>query len=329
MGALVALRRAFEMWQELEAPYEVARVRVLVGFACRDTGRRGHGRRWSSRRRGRSSSGTRRAPELARLDALRAGATAARAHGLTAREVEVLRLVAAGRSNREIAARLVISEHTVARHVQNIFAKLGVSSRTAASAFAFAARPRLTPGGQNRPRTRRSRLVDPGDASALGHLASQGESHVDRRRLDMYVIVQHQIKDPPTAFPRGVSADQERGRARRGRGLQFYPSRIDRRSPASGSRSRSTIQAYVDATLGDSSENTCYEVDAEQAFAEQPLGIPERRRSGRSPSRKTKSVPWGTLFASPSRSAYVRTRPLPGGGTRLRLGGHAATGAAA
>ena len=59
-------------------------------------------------------------------------------HGLTPRELEVLRLVAAGRSNREIAAALVISEHTVARHVQNILAKLGVPSRTAASAFAFA-----------------------------------------------------------------------------------------------------------------------------------------------------------------------------------------------
>jgi DNA-binding NarL/FixJ family response regulator len=58
-------------------------------------------------------------------------------HGLSGRELEVLRLVAAGRSNREIAATLVISEHTVARHVQNIFAKLHVSSRAAATAFAF------------------------------------------------------------------------------------------------------------------------------------------------------------------------------------------------
>jgi DNA-binding NarL/FixJ family response regulator len=57
--------------------------------------------------------------------------------GLTAREVQVLRLVAAGKSNRAIAADLVISEHTVARHVQNIFAKLGISSRSAATAFAF------------------------------------------------------------------------------------------------------------------------------------------------------------------------------------------------
>jgi DNA-binding NarL/FixJ family response regulator len=58
-------------------------------------------------------------------------------HGLTARELEVLRLVAAGKTNREIAAELVLSEHTVARHVQNIFTKLSVSSRSAATAFAF------------------------------------------------------------------------------------------------------------------------------------------------------------------------------------------------
>ncbi len=62
---------------------------------------------------------------------------AADAHGLTARELEVLRLVAAGKANREIATALVISERTVARHLQNIFAKLRVSSRTAAAAFAF------------------------------------------------------------------------------------------------------------------------------------------------------------------------------------------------
>jgi DNA-binding NarL/FixJ family response regulator len=57
--------------------------------------------------------------------------------GLSARELEVLRLLASGRTNRAIAAELVVSEHTVARHVQNIFRKLGVSSRTAATAFAF------------------------------------------------------------------------------------------------------------------------------------------------------------------------------------------------
>jgi DNA-binding CsgD family transcriptional regulator len=58
-------------------------------------------------------------------------------HGLTLRELEVLRLVAAGKSNRDIAAALVISDHTARRHLQNIFAKLGVSSRAAATAFAF------------------------------------------------------------------------------------------------------------------------------------------------------------------------------------------------
>jgi DNA-binding NarL/FixJ family response regulator len=58
-------------------------------------------------------------------------------HGLTDRELEVLRLVAAGKSNREIGAALFISDHTVARHVQNIFMKLGVTSRTAAGAFAY------------------------------------------------------------------------------------------------------------------------------------------------------------------------------------------------
>ena len=72
------------------------------------------------------------APDLARLDA-----SGVHRYGLTTRQIEVLRLVSAGKSNREIAATLVISEHTVARHVQNIFAALGVSSRTAASAFAF------------------------------------------------------------------------------------------------------------------------------------------------------------------------------------------------
>ena len=74
------------------------------------------------------------APDLARLDA--AGA-ASPPHGLTARQLEVLRLVASGRTNREIATELTLSEHTVARHLQNIYASLGVSSRTAASAYAF------------------------------------------------------------------------------------------------------------------------------------------------------------------------------------------------
>src|SRR5712691_10205439 len=75
------------------------------------------------------------APDVAFVDAL--AGSAGDTHGLTARELEVLRLVASGKSNKEIAAALVISEHTVARHMQNIFRKLGVPSRSAAGAFAF------------------------------------------------------------------------------------------------------------------------------------------------------------------------------------------------
>jgi len=74
-------------------------------------------------------------PDVARLDAL-SGRGSPDMHGLSPRELDVLRLVAAGKSNRDIAAELVISERTVARHVQNIFAKLRLSSRAAASVFA-------------------------------------------------------------------------------------------------------------------------------------------------------------------------------------------------
>ena len=76
-------------------------------------------------------------PDLARVSSLTPSAARSDTHGLSERELEVLRLVAAGKTNREIAAALVVSQHTVARHVQNIFGKLGVSSRTAATAFAF------------------------------------------------------------------------------------------------------------------------------------------------------------------------------------------------
>ena len=76
--------------------------------------------------------------DMARLDALvRPTPTTATASGLTGRELEVLELVAAGKTNRQIATDLVISEKTVARHISNIFTKLGVSSRAAATAYAF------------------------------------------------------------------------------------------------------------------------------------------------------------------------------------------------
>jgi DNA-binding CsgD family transcriptional regulator len=135
-AALLALRQALQVWQELDAPYEVARVRVLVGLACRALDDHDTAALELDAARG-AFEQLGAAPDLARLDSFTRDVSAGDKHGLTARELEVLRLVAAGKTNREIAAALVVSEHTVARHVQNIFAKLHVSSRTAASAYAF------------------------------------------------------------------------------------------------------------------------------------------------------------------------------------------------
>lgn len=135
-AALVSLRQAARMWQELEAPYEAARARALVGWACRSLGDDDAAElELEAARAVFTELGA--APDLARLDSLFVPPASGDTHGLTPRELEVLRLVAAGKSNREIASALVISEHTVARHVQNIFAKLDVSSRAAAGAFAF------------------------------------------------------------------------------------------------------------------------------------------------------------------------------------------------
>jgi ATP/maltotriose-dependent transcriptional regulator MalT len=129
-AALPPLRLALLAWQELEVPYEAARVRVLMGLACRALG--------DDDTAALELEAARAAfQELGAAPDLESLAPPAEAHGLTGRELEVLRLVAAGRSNREIASELVISEHTVARHVQNIFTKLRVSSRAAATAFAF------------------------------------------------------------------------------------------------------------------------------------------------------------------------------------------------
>ena len=135
-AACDTLRRAWTAWRELEAPYEAARVRVLVGLACRalgdedtagmelDAARDGLRAAWAPRPTWRA---------WIRLSGGRRPAT----HGLTPRELQVLRLVAAGRTNKAIAAELVLSERTVDRHVSNIFTKLGVSSRAAATAYAY------------------------------------------------------------------------------------------------------------------------------------------------------------------------------------------------
>jgi ATP/maltotriose-dependent transcriptional regulator MalT len=135
-AALVVMRLALAVWRELDAPYEAARARVLIGLACRELGDRdAAGIELDAACSVFRQLGAR--PDLARVDALSPTVKSRTPMGLTGREVEVLALLATGKTNREIAAALVISEHTVARHVQNILAKLGVSSRTAASAFAF------------------------------------------------------------------------------------------------------------------------------------------------------------------------------------------------
>jgi DNA-binding CsgD family transcriptional regulator len=135
-GGLAAARRAWSLWQELDAPYQAARARVLVGMACGALGDTDAARMELDAARqvfGDLAAG----PDLARLEAL-AGRPASRSGGgLTVRELEVLRLVASGRTNRAIAGELFLSDKTVARHLSNIFAKLGVSSRAAATAYAY------------------------------------------------------------------------------------------------------------------------------------------------------------------------------------------------
>ena len=135
-GALAALRPAWTAWQEIEAPYEAARVRVLIGLACRALGDHDTGEMELNAARSVFTQLS-ASPALAALEKLSQKHTGAPAGGLTGREVEVLRLVAAGKTNRAIAADLVLSEKTVARHVSNIFTKLGLSSRSAATAYAY------------------------------------------------------------------------------------------------------------------------------------------------------------------------------------------------
>ena len=134
-GALAALDRALTAWQELEAPYEAARVRVLIGMACRARGDADATEiEFEAARAIFKELGA--APDLARLDGLSRKSDEA-PDGLTQREVQVLRLVAEGKTNRAVAGELSISEKTVARHVSNIFVKTGLSTRAAATAYAY------------------------------------------------------------------------------------------------------------------------------------------------------------------------------------------------
>jgi DNA-binding CsgD family transcriptional regulator len=135
-AALLGLRHAWQVWQELEVPYEVARVRVLLGLACRALGDDDTASlELEAARSLFAQLGA--APDSARVDSLARRTLSIDAHGLTPRELQVLRLVAAGKTNRDIATELVLSERTVDRHVSNIFTKLAVSSRGAATAYAY------------------------------------------------------------------------------------------------------------------------------------------------------------------------------------------------
>jgi len=135
-AALSALRQAFELWQQNEAPYETARVRLLIALACRKLGdAESAGLEFDAARALFDWLGA--PPDLAYLDSLRKRATQAYQHGLTPRELQVLRQIAAGKTNKAIATELFVSERTIDRHVSNILTKLGVPSRAAATAYAY------------------------------------------------------------------------------------------------------------------------------------------------------------------------------------------------
>lgn len=127
-----SLRQAGAIWSELALPYEEAQARRLLGTALRLLEDEAGGQAELQAARA-TFSELGASLDVALIDA----ELGKRPAGLTAREIEVLRLVASGATNREIADSLFISEHTVRRHIQNIFAKIGVSSRTAASAYAY------------------------------------------------------------------------------------------------------------------------------------------------------------------------------------------------
>ena len=135
-AALGPLRHAFRVWHEAGAPYIAAKLRVLIARACRALGDRDTAKleldlaREVFERLG-------AAPDLAAVAADDTRAATARSDGLSPRELEVLRLVATGKTNKDIARQLFLSDKTVDRHVSNIFGKIDVASRAAATAYAY------------------------------------------------------------------------------------------------------------------------------------------------------------------------------------------------
>jgi ATP/maltotriose-dependent transcriptional regulator MalT len=138
LAAASRLRDALDEWNALHVPYEIATTTTLLGQALRAGGdEEGAAAAFATAEALFDRIGARLEARLTRDSRVVAASHPARPAGLTEREVEVLQLVAAGYPNKEIAAELVLSEKTVSRHLSNIFTKIGVSSRAAATAFAF------------------------------------------------------------------------------------------------------------------------------------------------------------------------------------------------
>ena len=135
-NAIALLRLALEAWRDTDVPYEAARVQVQLALGYRALGDEDSAV-WELRAARRVFEELGAEPEIKRIEQLGPGRAGSQTHGLTPRELQVLRLLAAGLTNRAIAADLVLAEKTVDRHVTNIFAKVGVSSRAAATAFAY------------------------------------------------------------------------------------------------------------------------------------------------------------------------------------------------
>ncbi len=137
--ALNLLQAARRDWQELDVPYLAARVRVESALACRALGDdEGAAMELDVARAVFERLGA--VSDVVRVDTLARGRSAVPSHGLTARELQVLRILASGKTNKAIARELALSEKTVDRHISNIFNKLDVPSRAAATGYAYAHR---------------------------------------------------------------------------------------------------------------------------------------------------------------------------------------------
>lgn len=135
-AALGSLRRAWQIWQRVETPYLAARVRMLIGLACRTLGDE-DGTRLALDAAKSEFEVLGAAPDIRRINALNKGAPSQDHHGLTRRELQVLGMVATGKTNKAIASDLHLSPKTIDRHLSNIFTKLDVPSRAAATAYAY------------------------------------------------------------------------------------------------------------------------------------------------------------------------------------------------